>query len=250
MLQRLIPSILINDERLCKGIKFKNFKDAGSPASTARAHNHQGADELIVSDINASKKNNRPNFDILSKISKEVFMPLTFFGGISTISLARKCMDIGTDKIGLNTQAIENPKLIRDISRQFGSQAVVIGVDILKKNNSYYVFDHRNSSIFNNLNPFDWIKKAVRMGAGEIRVMSVANEGTLNGYDYELYFKVRSLVNVPIILEGGCGSLNDISKAFDFGIDGVALGSLLVFADNNLIKIKKHLITNNKNVRE
>ena len=150
MYQRLIPSILISNERLVKGVSFKDFKDAGKPSTTARAHNHQGADEIIVSDIDSSANQKPPNFKVLKEISKEVFMPLTFFGGINDQKLARKCMDLGADKIGLNSTAIENPKLIRTLSRQFGSQSIIIGIDMIKIDNEYFVYNHakKNSKRF------------------------------------------------------------------------------------------------------
>lgn len=249
MYQRLIPSILISSERLVKGVGFKNFKDAGKPSTTARAHNHQGADEIIVSDIDSSANQKPPNFRVLKEISKEVFMPLTFFGGIKDQKLARECMDLGADKIGLNSTAIENPKLINILSRQFGSQSIVVGVDILKINNDYFVYNHAKKKIVNDLKPINWVKEVISYGCGEIRLMSVDKEGTKLGFDFDMYKIFRKEINVPIILEGGAGSLKDIEEAYDLGVNGVALGSCLVFADNNIIKIKKYLFSKNKNIR-
>ncbi len=250
MYQRLIPSILIQGNRLVKGKFFDNHKDAGSPRTTARAHNHQGADELLVSDIKASKFNIPPNFEILKEIAKEVFMPLTFFGGISSVQLARKCMDIGADKIGLNTTAIDNPNLINSLARQFGSQAVVLGLDIIKIDNNYFVYDHRSKKAIQDLEPLIWAKQAIDLGCGEIRIMSVDKEGSQNGFDFNIFNKMRKIANIPIILEGGAGGLDDLEEAYDNGVNGIALGSQLVFSDSNLIKIKKHLKTKNKNIRD
>ena len=250
MYQRLIPSILISNERLVKGVRFDNYLDAGKPSTTARAHNHQGADEIIVSDILASRKDKLPNFKILKEISKEVFMPLTFFGGINSLNLARECMDLGADKIGLNSTAIENPSLINMLSRQFGSQSIVIGIDAIKIEGVYYLYDHCLKRPRQDINLLKWVNKAVSQGCGEIRLMSVSKEGTKEGYDFDLYKLVRGEINIPIILEGGSGTLNDIEEAFELGINGVAMGTQLVFADNNLLKIKKHLLTKGKNIRD
>src|SRR6202023_1727852 len=129
MYQRLIPSILIHHGRLVKGKRYRDYRDAGAPATTARAHNYQGADELIVSDIDASKTNSEPDFATLKKVADECFMPLTIFGGINSPERAAKCMDVGADKIGLTTTAYDNPALIEILAHRYGAQAVVVGLD-------------------------------------------------------------------------------------------------------------------------
>ena len=132
MYKRLIPSILIKDGRLVKGRTFENYKDAGNPSTTTRAHNAQGADELSVCDIQCSKNNTEPDFETLEKIAEEAFMPLTFFGGINSLERAEKAMMVGADKLGLNTAALDQPDLIDDLSHRYGAQAVVLGLDLQK----------------------------------------------------------------------------------------------------------------------
>ena len=251
LFQRLIPSLLLKNGRLVKGSRYQNFRDAGNPATTARAHNHQGADELMVLDIEASKQQEPPDFDTIRAVAEECFMPLCVGGGINEMSIARACMQAGADKLCLTTTAIDNPNLISELAHCFGTQAVVLGVDITHdEDGKVCLYDHRSHSVIKNKDPFDWLLRAVRLGVGEIRLMSVDAEGTFSGYNLELYKKVKALVDVPIILEGGAGSLDHLQAAFESGVEGVATGAMLVFSDSNLVKIKKHMMTHACNIRE
>lgn len=249
MYKRLIPSILIHEGRLVKGVQYKNYKDAGGSATTARAHNAQGADELIVCDIDASRKQTEPDYETLKRVAEECFMPLTIFGGINNVETAIKCMEIGADKIGITAAAYDDPSIIEKLAHKYGSQAVVLGLDIIKdETGNYKLYDYRNESIRDN-DPFEWLESIVDKGIGEIRIMAVHNEGTLKGFDFELYERVKSRVNVPIILEGGCESLDHILEAYSKGVDAVAVGSMLVFSDANLVKIQQHMRSNGINIR-
>ena len=136
------------------------------------------------------------------------------------------------------------------MAKQFGSQAVVLGLDIIKIDNNYFVYDHRSKKAIQDLEPLIWAKQAIDLGCGEIRIMSVDKEGSQNGFDFNIFNKMRKIANIPIILEGGAGGLDDLEEAYDNGVNGIALGSQLVFSDSNLIKIKKHLKTKNKNIRD
>jgi len=247
--QRLIPTLLLKNKRLVKGARYSNFRDAGNPKTTARVHNCQGADELIVFDIDASKEKREPDYETIKMIAEECFMPLCVGGGISNIEIAHQCMEAGADKLCLTMTALENPSLISELAHCFGSQAIVVGIDLVRDGNSVFLFDHRNHEILKHLDPWHWLKQTVQLGAGEVRLMSVDREGSLLGYDFSLYKKARSLVNVPIILEGGSGSLNHLQEAFEAGVDGVATGAMLVFSDANLVKIKQHMLTQGCNTR-
>lgn len=251
LFQRLIPSLLLKKGRLVKGRCYQDFRDAGNPRTTARAHNHQGADELMVLDIDASKRNGMPDIEAITTIAEECFMPLCVGGGISNVGIAYACMQAGADKLCLTTTAIDNPRLISELAHRFGSQAVVVGVDVkYDENNEIRLYDHRDRSLVKNSNPWDWLTRVVELGAGEVRLMSVDREGTLLGYNLSLYERAKKLVDVPIILEGGAGSLHHLQEAFEAGIDGVSTGAMLVFSDANLVKIKKHMVTNHCNIRE
>ncbi len=244
MYQRLIPSILIHEGRLVKGTQYKNYRDAGAPATTARAHNAQGADELIVCDIDASKKQQGPDYETLKKIAAECFMPLCFFGGIDSVERAHKAMEIGADKIGLTTTAYENPELITTLAHQYGAQAVVLGLDVLKGK----LYDHRSGGFFDK-DPIEWAVEAVNRGAGEIHLMDVAREGSLQGFDLSFYRRLRGEVDVPILIEGGAESLDHVQEAYEAGVDGVCLGAMLVFSDANLVKIQQRMRSLKLNIR-
>lgn len=247
--QRLIPTLLLKNQRLVKGKRYDDFRDAGNPKTTARAHNCQGADELMVLDVDASREKRAPDYETIRMIAEECFMPLTVGGGITNSDIAHACMDAGADKLCLTMTALDNPALISELAHCFGSQAVVVGVDIVNDGSSAGLFDHRSHQILATPDPWRWIQKAVELGAGELRLMAVNREGDLSGYDFELYKKARDLVDVPIILEGGAGSLDHLQAAFEAGVDGVATGAMLVFSDANLVKIKQHMITQGCSIR-
>jgi len=238
---RIIPSLLCRAGRLVKGSRYGGYRDAGNPATTARAHNAQGADELAVFDINASRDNRPPDLDTFRKIADEIQMPLTVGGGITDLDIARRCMDAGADKLCLTTTAMDNPPLITELAETFGSQAIVLGVDVTGDNDDRALFDHRGHAAVAGKVWTDWMCEGVDRGAGEIRLMAVDREGTRRGFDTELYYTARRLVSVPVILEGGAGTVEDVSAAMAHGVDSVALATMLVFSDNNIVKIKRYL---------
>ncbi|OGO95758.1 MAG: hypothetical protein A3F41_06155 [Coxiella sp. RIFCSPHIGHO2_12_FULL_44_14] len=251
LLQRLIPTLLLKNKRLVKGKQYRDFRDAGNPKTTARAHNHQGADELLVLDIEASRYGRAPDVDTVRALAEECFMPLCVGGGISDLSIAEACMQAGADKLCLTTTALDDPQLISRLARRLGSQAVVVGIDVgYDAHREVRLFDHRIASFIPNRHPWEWMAHAVALGAGEIRLMVVDREGTGVGYDLALYQQAKKWVNVPIILEGGAGTLLHLQAAFEAGVEGVAVGSMLVFSDANLVKIKKHMLTHRCRLRE
>ena len=240
-LKRLIPSMLLKGGRLVKGSHFKNYRDAGQPQTTARSLNAQGADEMLLMDIEASQKSRPPDFESIRAVANECYMPLTVGGGISNLDIARKCMEAGADKLFLNTGALDKPSLIIEMAKIFGVQAIVLGVDVVSYKTSYKIFDYRSKVAITEKTPIDWIDEVVSYGIGEIRIMSVEREGSRSGMDIEFLKKVRDVVSIPVIIEGGAGSLEHLDQAFASDADGVAIGTMLVFSDNNLVKIKRYL---------
>lgn len=238
---RLIPSLLLQAGRLRKGVRYRNHRDAGNPVTTARAHNAQGADELILLDIEASRSNRPPDFQTVSEVAKECSMPLTVGGGVSNREIAKQCMDNGADKLLVTTGAYDDPGLIGSLADIYGNQAIVLGADVVDTRDGWRLFDHRRNAPLQTPDPLDWIRENVQRGAGEIRLMAVSREGTRTGMHTELFRWVASAVNVPIVLEGGAGSLADLDEAMKHGCTAVAVGSLLVFSDNNLFKVKRYL---------
>lgn len=242
---RVIPSLLLANGRLVKGERFAGHRDAGNPVTTARAHDAQGADELILLDIDASREGRGPDLGAIEAVAKACFMPLAGGGGIRTLSDARAVVAAGADKVVVGAGAFDRPELLSDIASVFGAQAVVLALDIAADGK---VHDAR-VGLSTGRDAIAWAKDAVARGAGEIRLCSVAREGTRAGFDLDAISALRAAVRVPIIAEGGCGTLDDIPPAFLAGADAVGLGTMLVFSDNNLVKVRRYLAGHGLHVR-
>ena len=248
--KRLIPGLLLSEGRLVKGVCFRDLKDAGSPHTTARAYNAQGADELFLLDIKASRECREPDFDTIGRVARESFMPLTVGGGVVSVDVALACMKNGADKVCVTTAALDRPHLIEELSRTFGRQAIVLGVDVMTDSDgSRCLYDHRIASPIDGLDWRAWLRNGVARGAGEVRLMSVGCEGGRQGLDLDLFREARGLVDVPIVLEGGAGTIAHVGAAYGAGVEAVAIGTMLVFADNNIIQVKRHLANENHAMR-
>ena len=241
MLKRVIPSLLLRNGRLVKGVTYDRHRDAGRPETTARAHNAQGADELLLLDIDAGREGREPDLATIAAVARACFMPLTVGGGIRTLETAHRCMEAGADKICLTSTALDDPSLIGRLARMFGAQAIVLGVDVITTNRRRLLYDHRARRAVEGIEWDEWLKRGVSEGAGEVRIMAVDREGTRTGLDLALLTDASALVDVPIIIEGGAGSLDQVAAAMRGGADAVALGTMLVFSDNNIHKVKSFL---------
>ena len=238
---RIIPSLLLRGGRLVKGTAFAAHRDAGAPASTARAHNAQGADELVVLDIDAAREGRGPDLAAFAAIGNEIQIPMTAGGAIASVESARAVMAAGADKICVTTTALDRPELLTELAEHFGRQAVVLGIDITGEGAQTQLFDHRSGGGARDGDWLAWLSEGVERGAGEIRLMAVGREGSRRGFDLDLFAAARAAVNVPIILEGGAGNLDHLGQAMAAGADSLALGTMLVFSDNNLVKLKRVL---------
>ena len=236
-LVRVIPSLLVSGGRLVKGQRFRDHLDAGNPVTTARAHDAQGADELILLDVEASRSGRGPDLAAIAAVAKACFMPLAVGGGIRTLDDARGVIGAGADKVVVGAGALDHPELLRDIATVFGAQAVVLALDIDEERRVLDPRDRKPSG----LDMLSWGQRAVSLGVGEIRLCAVEREGTRRGFDLEALEALTRAVSVPVIVEGGCGSLDHIPPAIRAGANGVALGTMLVFSDNNLVKIRRYL---------
>lgn len=245
---RVVPSLLLRNGRLVKGRQFADHRDAGQPATTARVHNAQGADELILVDIDASREGRGPDLSWIGRVAAECFMPLTAGGGIRSVEDAKAVIDEGADKILVNGAGLDRPALLGEIALVFGAQAVVAAIDVVTRDGAARVYDHRSRSV-TALEAIAWAREAVERGAGEIRLCSVDREGMRTGFDLALLARLRDAVHVPVVIEGGAGSLADVDAAMKAGANGVALGTLLVFSDNNLVKVRRFLAESGHSVR-
>ena len=227
---RIIPVLLLRNESLVKTVRFDKFSYVGDPCNTVRIFNELEVDELIFLDIMASRDGKSPNLRLLAEIADECFMPLAYGGGIRTFDQAKSVFDIGFEKVALNSHALNNPRLITDIADHYGSQAVIVSIDVKKKLLGGETVKNMGGSVNTYLDPVVWARKAEKLGAGEILLTSIDSEGSWQGFDVDSVAEVASAVNIPLIAHGGAGSIDDIVKVFtEAKASAVGLGSMVVF---------------------
>jgi len=229
MQKRIIPSLLIKNGGLVKGQQFENHKYVGDPINAIRIFNEKEVDELVVLDIAATSNGTGPNFELIEKFASESFMPLCYGGGISDIDQIRTLLSIGIEKVCIQSSALESTHFISEIASIFGSQAIVVSVDVKKNIFGRYHLYNSSRQLTNKNNWLEYIDSCVKAGAGELIVTSVNHEGKMKGMNLSLIKKVNEVTPVPLIASGGIGSMNDIKLAFDQGVSGVAVGSFFVF---------------------
>ncbi len=249
---RLIPSLLLKNGRCVKGRNFTNFRDTGNPLTAARVYDAQGADELIFLDITASSENRNILFGLVEKTASNCFMPLTVGGGIRNVNDIRKCLQAGADKTSINTAAVENPNFITEGAKIFGDQCMVISIDVRGdgKKEKYEVYTHAGSEA-TGLNPVEWAKKAEKLGAGEILITSIDREGTMTGYDLNLVRSIVDSVKIPVIAQGGVGTLQHLVEGVTIGhASAVSAASIFHFTDQSVIKARAYMKEAGLNVRQ
>lgn len=238
---RIIPCLLFQNRTIVKSVKFKDLRMVGDPTTCARVFNERNADELIFLDIIASRENKRPNFKVIEDIAHECFMPLTIGGGVRTIEDVDKLFEIGADKISINTAVVKTPGLITAISEKYGSQAVVVSIDAKKVRDKYKVFVSSGQEE-TDYTPAELAKRVESLGAGEILLNSIDQDGMMNGYDLELIKEVSAGINIPLIAAGGCGKLQDFVDAVKIGkADAVSGASIFFFVGESIITAKNYM---------
>jgi cyclase len=243
---RIIPSLLLSNKKLVKGIGFANHKSAGNPITTTLAFENQGADEISIIDIDCYKHENlEPDYDTIKEIARFSTTPITFGGGVKSLSIAKKVIRAGAEKVYLNRSILKKRDIITDLLKYFGGQAIVVGINIFKVNNKYKIYEDNDGYI----NIEKYLIEIQKMGIGEIKIMFVDREGRGIGLDAEYCKYLNKLIHISCIYEGGVGSLGHLEDAFDSGIQAVSLGTMLIFNDYNIVKIKSHLLNKGYNVR-
>ena len=214
---RIIPCLDVKSGRVVKGINFVDLKDAGDPVEQAKIYSDGGADEICFLDITASNENRETIYDVVDRTSKKCFVPLTVGGGVRSVDDINKLLNCGADKVSINTAAVQNPEMIIESSKKFGSQCIVVAIDAKKNGDGWEVFTHggRNNT---GINAIEFTKKMENSGAGELLVTSMDRDGTQIGYDNDLMYKISSTVNIPVIASGGVGNLDHL-------VDGIKLGN-------------------------
>lgn len=227
MYKRIIPCLDVKDGRVVKGINFKNLKDAGDPIELAKVYSHEGADELIFLDISASYEKRKTTIDTIKKIAQNITIPFIVGGGISNISDIEMFLDACADKVSIGTAALKNPNLIKEASLKYGKNRIVIGIDAKRKNKTtweVYVCGGRAGA---GINAIDWAKQVEALGAGEILLTSMDNDGKKEGYDIDLVKSISEAVAIPVIASGGAGKLEDFRDVFIKGGANAALAASL-----------------------
>lgn len=247
--KRIIPCLDVDGGRVVKGVNFIDIIDAGDPSELANFYNSEGADELVFLDITASSERRETMVNVVEKVSAEVFIPLTVGGGIRSVEDMGRMLDAGADKVSINSAALNNPKLLEDCSKRFGSQCVVVAIDAKRENSTWIVYTHggRKKTPYNAI---EWAIRAYDLGAGELLVTSIDQDGKQTGYDNELLHRISSNTKIPLIASGGAGKLNHFLSAFNEGqADAVLAASLFHFGKITIKDLKLYLQQNDINVR-
>ncbi len=227
---RIIPCLLVHNKGLVKTVQFAAPKYVGDPINAVRIFNEKEVDELIVLDIDASRENRAPDFNMIENLAAECRMPLCYGGGVTSAEQAQKIFNLGVEKVAVNTAAILDPHLVSRMAVEVGNQSVVVVLDCKKSKGGKYEIFINNSKKGTGLDPVEMAKKYEQLGAGEIVINSIDNDGMMKGYDMELIDLIKQSVNIPITVLGGAGKLADIGQVIrKHNIIGVSAGSLFVF---------------------
>jgi len=229
-----MPCLLLKEKRLVKTVNFNNPDYIGDPINAVKIFNDKEVDELVLLDINASKINSEIDFDLLSDFAAECFMPLAYGGGVKTIDDFKKLYRLGIEKVIVNTLLFDNPSIVKEAVKSYGSQSVVASVDVIKnKINDYSIFSHSGRENEKTLNEF--IDYTISLGIGELLLTSVNQEGTWNGYDTEILDFVNKKINIPLIANGGCGNIDNLKDIlYNNNIQAAAIGSMTVYQKKDM----------------
>jgi len=247
--KRIIPCLDIKDGRTVKGINFENIRDAGDPVELAIEYAKQGADELVFLDITATNEKRKTLSELVTRIAKHINIPFTVGGGISSIEDVSVLLSAGADKISVNTSAVKNPQLIKDLASQFGSQCVVLAIDTKFEDNEWYVYLN-GGRVKTELKTIDWAKQGVALGAGEILLTSMNNDGTKDGFALDITKQISEAVNVPVIASGGAGTKQHFKDVFESGkADAALAASVFHYKEISIPELKTYLKKNQVEIR-
>ena len=239
--KRIIPCLDIRDGRTVKGVNFENIRDAGDPVELAINYSLQGADELVFLDITATNEKRKTLSELVTRIAKNINIPFTVGGGISSVEDVFVLLNAGADRISVNTSAVKNPQLLNDLSKQFGSQCIVLAIDTKFENNNWFV-SLNGGKVKTELIATDWAIEAVERGIGEILLTSMNNDGTKNGFAIDITREVSQAVNVPVIASGGAGTMQHFVDVFNEGkADAALAASIFHFNEIQIPELKKYL---------
>ncbi len=247
--RRIIPCLDVRDGRVVKGVNFEGIQDVASPVELARFYNESGADELVFYDITASYENRVLFTDALTAVASEIFIPLTVGGGINTLDDFERVLKCGADKVSVNSGAIKDPSLIERAAKKYGSQCVVLSMDIKRVDGSYHIFLNGGRKD-TGIDALQWALNGENSGAGEMVVNSIDTDGVKQGFDIEMLSEIQSRVSVPVIASGGAGKKEDFLELFNSGCADAGLAaSIFHFKEVYIKDLKKYLNDNNIEMR-
>jgi cyclase len=247
---RVMPTLLFKDVGLVKGVGFDSWRRVGAALQAVKVYNMREVDELVFLDINATPDGRPPLFQEIDDMADECFMPMTVGGGVRTVAHIRQLLEVGADKVAINSHALDNPDLIREGAHLFGAQCIVVSIDVRRSRDGGYEVYGRGGSQPTGLDPVAWAKQAESLGAGEILLTSVERDGTMQGYDIALTRRVCEAVRVPVIASGGAGSYADMLTVLrDGGASAVAAGSMFHFTEQTPKAAKQYLAQHGLPVR-
>jgi cyclase len=247
--KRIIPCLDIKNGRVVKGVNFERLRDAGDPITLGKRYDAEGADELVFLDIMASKERRKTVVELAHSVAKEIFIPFTIGGGIRTIDNIREIIRQGADKVSINTAALNNPNLITESTRMFGSQCIVVAIDIKRTHNGRMVYAYGGTKDTGR-DAFKWALEVAERGAGEILLTSIDTDGVQTGFDIEAICRISESVTIPVIASGGCGKLEHFYEAIVYGkADAVLAASVFHYGMITIEQIKNYLCEKNIPVR-
>ncbi len=242
--KRIIPCLDIKDGRVVKGVNFEGIRTVADPVEMARFYNEQGADELVFYDITASAEGRSLFTDVLREVARQVFIPLTVGGAISSLEDFDRVLKCGADKVSVNTGAIANPGLIRAAAERYGNQCVVLSMDIKRVDGGFHLFA-KGGRVDTGIDALEWAARGEAEGAGELVANSIDTDGVKNGFDLELLEALSRRVSIPIIASGGAGSMEDFRSLFALpGVDAGLAASIFHFKEVSIRDLKQYLSEN------
>lgn len=247
--KRIIPCLDINNGRTVKGINFVNIRDAGDPVELAMYYSRQGADELVFLDITATVEKRKTLVELVKKVAKHINIPFTVGGGINSVENAFELLQNGADKISVNSAAFRRPGLIKEMADEFGSQCIVLAIDTKKEDDGWYVYLN-GGRIKTDKKTLDWAKEGVALGAGEILLTSMNNDGTKDGFAEDITSLLSKELDVPVIASGGAGSMEHFEEIFvNANADAALAASVFHYKEIEIPALKQFLASKKVNVR-
>lgn len=247
--KRIIPCLDIKDGRTVKGVNFENIRDAGDPIELGALYAQQGADELVFLDITATNERRKTLAELVTGIARHVNIPFTVGGGISSVEDVYVLLQSGADKISVNTSAFKRPELVDELSREFGSQCIVLAIDTRFEEGDWYVYLN-GGRVKTTTKAYDWAKEAVDRGAGEILLTSMNNDGTKKGFALDITGQLSQNLNVPVIASGGAGTMDHFTEVFENAqADAALAASIFHYKEIEIPDLKKYLYSKGINIR-